>query len=44
MTEDKTKKKPFDPLDIIADINCLMFGACKTKKPDLTEAEEKKDD
>lgn len=31
------KKKTQDPLDIIADINCLMFGACKVKKPYLKE-------
>ena len=43
MSEDKNKKKPFDPLDMIADINCLMFGACKAKTPDLTEDEEKKE-
>ena len=44
MSEDKTRKKSFDPLDVIADINCLMFGACTPKKPDLIKDEEKKNE
>jgi hypothetical protein len=37
MIKMKIKKKEINPLGIIVDINCLMFGACKVKKLNLNE-------
>jgi len=31
------KKKQFDPLNIIKDINCMFFGACNKKQVEDSE-------